>query len=239
MDVIRVGIADDQALFAAGIAMVIDAQPDMEVAWRAVDGAQAVEFARSDPHGPIDVVLMDVQMPVLDGIAATAQLLVAQPDTKVVILTTFDDEAYVVGGLGAGASGFLLKDTEPDALLAALRTVLAGDAVISPRATRRIVTRLRDRAAADDGGRAGGTVSLSAEDRGVIDSLTQREGEILVAIARGWTNTEITERLFISMPTVKTHVGRVLAKLGARDRIHAAVFAYRTGLVDREDLLNS
>lgn len=238
MDVIRVGIADDQALFAAGIAMVIDSQPDMEVAWRALDGAQVVEFATTDQHGPVDVVLMDVQMPVLDGIAATGQLLAAQPDTKVVILTTFDDESYVVGGLRAGASGFLLKDTEPDALLAGLRTVIAGDAVISPRATRRIVTRLSTPDARDGAEAATEAVALSPEDRRVIDSLTPRESEILEAIARGWTNTEITERLFISMPTVKTHVGRVLAKLGARDRIHAAVFAYRTGLVDREDLLN-
>ena len=174
---------------------------------------------------------MDVQMPVLDGIAATRRITQHHPDTKVIVLTTFDDEAYVLGGISAGASGFLLKDAEPEALLDAIRTVAGGDAVISPRATNRIVAKLA--APTEE------AVALSAADRLALRELTERELEVLIAIARGWSNGEIAERMFISMPTVKTHVGRVLAKTQSRDRVHAALFAYRTGLVSRADLLDS
>ncbi|MDK8798815.1 response regulator transcription factor [Corynebacterium coyleae] len=225
---ITLGLADDQALFLHGIRNVIDSQPDMEVRWLAANGAEAIE---ASGNATVDVVLMDVQMPVLDGIAATRQVVAKHPATKVIILTTFDDEAYVLGGLSAGASGFLLKDAEPEALLDAIRTVAHGDAVISPRATNRVVAKLH--APNEE------TVALSPADRLALRELTEREREVLVAIGRGWSNGEIAQRMFISMPTVKTHVGRVLAKTQSRDRVHAALFAYRTGLVSRTDLLDS
>ncbi|MDK8241028.1 response regulator transcription factor [Corynebacterium coyleae] len=225
---ITLGLADDQALFLHGIRNVLDSQPDMEVRWLAANGEEAVQACDSDPVG---IVLMDVQMPVLDGIAATRRITQHHPDTKVIVLTTFDDEDYVLGGISAGASGFLLKDAEPEALLDAIRTVAGGDAVISPRATNRIVAKLA--APTEE------AVALSAADRLALGELTERELEVLIAIARGWSNGEIAERMFISMPTVKTHVGRVLAKTQSRDRVHAALFAYRTGLVSRTDLLDS
>ena len=225
---ITLGLADDQALFLHGIRNVLDSQPDMEVRWLAANGEEAVQACDSDPVG---IVLMDVQMPVLDGIAATRRITQHHPDTKVIVLTTFDDEDYVLGGISAGASGFLLKDAEPEALLDAIRTVAGGDAVISPRATNRIVAKLA--APTEE------AVALSAADRLALGELTERELEVLIAIARGWSNGEIAERMFISMPTVKTHVGRVLAKTQSRDRVHAALFAYRTGLVSRADLLDS
>lgn len=225
---ITLGLADDQALFLHGIRNVLDSQPDMEVRWLAANGEEAVQACDSDPVG---IALMDVQMPVLDGIAATRRITQHHPDTKVIVLTTFDDEDYVLGGIGAGASGFLLKDTEPEALLDAIRTVAGGDAVISPRATNQIVAKLA--APTEE------AVALSRADRLALGELTEREREVLIAIARGWSNGEIAERMFISMPTVKTHVGRVLAKTQSRDRVHAALFAYRTGLVSRADLLDS
>lgn len=228
MNAQTIGLADDQVLFLHGIGGVIDSQPDLEVRWLAANGDEAL--AKAAEH-PVEVVLMDVQMPVLDGIAATRLLTQHHPDSKVIILTTFDDEDYVLGGLAAGASGFLLKDIEPEALLDAIRTVAAGDAVISPKATNRLVARLNE--APEQ------TFSVSPSDRLALGVLTTREREVLVAVGRGWTNAEIAERMFISMPTVKTHVGRVLAKTNSRDRVHAALFAYRTGLVERADLLDS
>lgn len=225
---ISLGLVDDQVLFLHGIRSVINSQPDMQVCWLAANGEEAVQACGNEA---VDIVLMDVQMPMLDGIAATRQIVAKHPATRVIILTTFDDEAYVLGGLGAGASGFLLKDAEPETLIDAIRTVAHGDAVISPRATNRVVAKLH---APDEE-----TVALSPADRLALTDLTEREREVLVAIGRGWSNTEIAERMFISMPTVKTHVGRVLAKTQSRDRVHAALFAYRTGLVSRADLLDS
>lgn len=224
----KVGLVDDQILFLHGIAQIISSQPDMDVIWQANDGEDALTQCAATPA---DVVLMDVQMPVRDGISATAEIASTLPETKVIILTTFDDEDYVVAGLRAGASGFVLKDAEPEELLSALRTVYRGDAVISPRATKRLVHSMRDDST--------DTLSISGADRRVLESLTAREQEILEAIGMGWSNTEICERMFISMPTVKTHVGRVLAKTSSRDRVHAALFAYRTGVVSRADLLSS
>lgn len=224
----KVGLVDDQVLFLHGIAQIISSQPDMDVIWQANDGEDALTQCAATPA---DVVLMDVQMPVRDGISATAEIASSLPETKVIILTTFDDEDYVVAGLRAGASGFVLKDAEPEELLSALRTVYRGDAVISPRATKRLVHSMRDDST--------DTLSISGADRRVLESLTAREQEILEAIGMGWSNTEICERMFISMPTVKTHVGRVLAKTSSRDRVHAALFAYRTGFVSRADLLSS
>nr|VDG63866.1 putative two-component response transcriptional regulator [Streptococcus thermophilus] len=223
-----IGLVDDHALFLHGIRNVVNSQPDMDTQWIAGNGEEALSAMSEHP---VDIVLMDVQMPVLDGISGTRQLLKRFPGAKVIILTTFDDKDYVMGGLAAGASGFLLKDAEPETLLDAIRTVATGDAVISPRATNRIVAKLSE-APADN-------IPLSTADRHAIEDLTEREREILIAVGRGWSNTEITERLFISMPTVKTHVGRVLAKTHSRDRVHAALFAYRTGLVSRADLLDS
>lgn len=224
-----IGLVDDQLLFLHGIRAVIDSQPDLSVRWLASNGEEALAAMVAEP---VDIVLMDIQMPVLDGIAATRQFSQRFPGTKVIILTTFDDEGYVMGALSAGASGFLLKDAEPDTLLGGIRTTAAGDAVVSPRATKRIVDKLSSSSSED-------VVLLSPSDRLALDELTERETEILVAVGRGWTNTEIAERMFISMPTVKTHVGRVLAKTQSRDRVHAALFAYRTGLVERADLLDS
>lgn len=224
----KVGLVDDQVLFLHGIAQIISSQPDMDVIWQANDGEDALTQCAATPA---DVVLMDVQMPVRDGISATAEIASTLPETKVIILTTFDDEDYVVAGLRAGASGFVLKDAEPEELLSALRTVYRGDAVISPRAIKRLVHSMRDDST--------DTLSISGADRRVLESLTAREQEILEAIGMGWSNTEICERMFISMPTVKTHVGRVLAKTSSRDRVHAALFAYRTGVVSRADLLSS
>ncbi|WP_205691351.1 response regulator [Corynebacterium hadale] len=231
MSTIHVGIVDDQALFLHGIRRVIDSQPDMSVQWLAANGAEALE--QREAH-PVDLILMDVQMPVLDGIAATAEVARRFPATKVVILTTFDDEDYVVNALSAGASGFLLKDAQPEMLLDAIRTVAAGDAVISPRATKRILARFSKRPSPAE---HHDTPPLSDGDRVALEELTAREREVLVAIGRGWSNAEIAEHMFISMPTVKTHVGRILSKTQSRDRVHAALFAYRTGLVSRADLL--
>lgn len=231
MSTIHVGIVDDQALFLHGIRRVIDSQPDMSVQWLAANGAEALEQRETRP---VDLILMDVQMPVLDGITATAEVARRFPATKVVILTTFDDEDYVVNALSAGASGFLLKDAQPEVLLDAIRTVAAGDAVISPRATKRILARFSQPPSPAE---HHDTPPLSDGDRVALEELTAREREVLVAIGRGWSNAEIAERMFISMPTVKTHVGRILSKTQSRDRVHAALFAYRTGLVSRADLL--
>lgn len=228
---IRIGLVDDQQLFTVGIAMVIDSQPDMRVGWRAENGHQALAYATRDI---VDIVLMDVQMPVMDGIAATTKLTESDTTARIIILTTFDTDEYVIDGLAAGASGFLLKDTDPEELLAAIRTVYAGEAVISARSTRRLLTAVRPLLA---GSGPAAHVPLDRATRSALESLTPRELDILVAVAKGWSNTEISQRLFISMPTVKTHVGHVLAKLGARDRIQAVLFAFRAGVVDRADLL--
>lgn len=215
---IRVGLVDDQQLIRAGFRMVVDSQSDMEVVAEAGDGASAVSALTAlDPAA--DVVLMDVRMPGVDGIAACAELTAAS-DAKVVILTTFDLDEYVVAAIRAGASGFLLKDAPPEDLLAAIRTVHAGDAVIAPSSTRRLLDRV---ASLPD------PVSADADAR--LAELTDREREVLRLMAQGLSNHEICEALVLAEPTVKTHVGRVLAKLGARDRVQAVIVAYETGLV--------
>jgi len=213
---IRVALVDDQQLIRAGFRMVVDSQDDMTVVAEAGTGDDAVTvLAALDP--PADVVLMDVRMPGRDGIDACAQVT-AESCAKVIILTTFDLDEYVVAAIKAGASGFLLKDAPPEDLLHAIRTVHAGDAVIAPTTTRRLLTRL---------------VTQLPEPvlaPGVAD-LTDREREVLVLMARGLSNQEICAELVLAEPTVKTHVGRVLAKLSARDRVQAVVIAYETGLV--------
>jgi DNA-binding NarL/FixJ family response regulator len=240
---ITVALADDQQLVRAGFAMVLDSQDDIDVAWQAVDGAEAVDAALRDP---VDIILMDVQMPNLDGIAATRRIVDAgvvgpggEP-TRVVVLTTFDNDEYVMDSITAGASGFLLKDADPEELIAAVRTVGESQAVISPKATARLLRQVRGGEGAADGavngavngaGVASAPVPDADDDLGLVDPLTPRERELLVLMARGASNSEIAAQLFVSLPTVKTHVGRILAKTGSRDRVHAVLFAFRHGLV--------
>lgn len=216
---IRVLLADDQALIRMGFRMVLDAEADIEVVGEAADGAAAITQAKAlNP----DVVLMDIRMPGVNGIEATAEIT-RTLDTKVLILTTFDLDEYAFGGLRAGASGFLLKDTHPAELIEAIRTVASGEAVVSPRITRRMLEMFAGQLP------SGATASGQVDPR--IASLTPRETEILRLVARGMSNAEIAAELVVSATTVKTHVGSVLAKLGVRDRVQAVVVAYETGLV--------
>ena len=216
---IRVLLADDQALIRMGFRMVLDAEADIEVVGEAADGAAAITQAKA--LSP-DVVLMDIRMPGVNGIEATAEIT-RTLDTKVLILTTFDLDEYAFGGLRAGASGFLLKDTRPAELIEAIRTVASGEAVVSPRITRRMLEMFAGQLP------SGATASGQVDPR--IASLTPRETEILRLVARGMSNAEIAAELVVSATTVKTHVGSVLAKLGVRDRVQAVVVAYETGLV--------
>jgi DNA-binding NarL/FixJ family response regulator len=213
---IRVLIADDQSLVRTGFKMILDAEPDVEVIGEAGDGAAAVTMARVLRP---DVVLMDVRMPGTDGITATGQVTAELPGTRILILTTFDLDDYVHAGLRAGASGFLLKDVPAPDLVAAIRTVAAGDSVLSPSTTRRLIERfvplLPSPAAA-------ATDSLAA--------LTNREREVFALVAQGRSNREIADTLFLSEGTVKIHVSRLLGKLGLRDRVHAVILAYERGL---------
>ncbi|MCZ2822578.1 response regulator transcription factor [Modestobacter sp. VKM Ac-2977] len=228
---IRVVLVDDQQLVRAGFRMVIDSQPDLTVVGEAGDGAAAVELLR---RTPADVVLMDVRMPGTDGIAAT-ELVTALPEPpRVVVLTTFDLDEYVVAAIGAGASGFLLKDAPPEEMLAAVRTVHAGDSVIAASSTRRLLQHVAP--ILRGAGNGGGTGQV---DPDALAELTPREREVLVQMAYGASNTEIAAQLFVSEATVKTHVGRVLFKTGSRDRVQAVVLAYRTGLVAPADLLRN
>ncbi|MEW2501738.1 response regulator [Amycolatopsis sp. CA-161197] len=211
---IKVVVVDDQELMRVGFRMVLGAQSDIDVVGEAGDGAQAIRLA--DELRP-DVVLMDVRMPVLDGVEATKQI-VAAGTARVLVMTTFDLDEYVYAALQGGASGFLLKDTPPDHLVSALRSVASGDAVVSPSVTKRLLDRFVG---------AGGSPVRDASE---LDVLTDREREVLVLIAKGMSNLEIAETLFLSEATVKTHVGRILAKLDLRDRVQAVVLAYETGL---------
>ena len=212
----RIFLVDDQALVRAGFRMLIEAQPDMEVVGEADDGRTALEALAVTRA---DVVLMDVRMPGLDGIAATERLLAGPHPPKVIVLTTFDLDEYVYAAIRAGASGFLLKDARPEELLEAVRAVIGGDAVVAPSATRRLLEHV-----------AGSLPSGAGEDPRLAE-LTPREREVLLEIARGRSNAEIAGDLFMAEATVKTHVGRLLAKLDQRDRVQLAVLAYETGLV--------
>ncbi|MYW91821.1 response regulator transcription factor [Amycolatopsis rubida] len=211
---IRVVVVDDQELMRVGFRMVLGAQADIDVVGEAGDGAQAVRMAAELRP---DVVLMDVRMPVLDGVEATKQI-VAAGTARVLVMTTFDLDEYVYAALQGGASGFLLKDTQPDYLVSALRSVADGDAVMSPSVTRRLLDRFV------------GSGGSEMRDPAELDVLTDREREVLVLIAKGMSNVEIAETLFLSEATVKTHVGRILSKLDLRDRVQAVVLAYETGL---------
>ena len=224
---IRVLLADDDALLRAGLAVVIGTATDLALVAEAADGLQAVELARQ--HAP-DVILMDVRMPGIDGIEATRRLTVAQPQTKILILTTFQHDEYVWGALRAGASGFLLKRASPERLLDAIRTVAAGEALLDPAVTRDLIERYIGIA---NGGALGRAADPSAQR--TLALLTPRERQVLLLVGQGRSNAEIAELLVIADSTAKTHVKRVLAKIGARDRAQAVVFAYRSGLITASD----
>jgi DNA-binding NarL/FixJ family response regulator len=212
---IRVAIADDHALVRAGFRALIDAEPGLDVVGEAADGAEAIELARTAQP---DVVLMDIRMPGTDGVAATGQITsheTAGPPTRVLILTTFDLDEYVYAALRAGASGFLLKDTPPAELLAAIRIIAAGDALLAPSVTRKLIREFARQS--------------PASPRPSLDVLTDREQDVLALVARGLSNAEIAAELFITLATVKTHVSRLLAKLAARDRAQLIVVAYESG----------
>jgi DNA-binding NarL/FixJ family response regulator len=217
-DPVRVALVDDQQLVRAGFRMVIDSQPDLTVSLEAGDGAQALRLLADHR---VDVVLMDVRMPTMDGLTATARLTATPDAPRVVVLTTFDLDEYVLEAIRAGASGFLLKDAQPEEMLAAIRTVHRGDAVIAPSTTRRLLEHLVTAMPA----------ATAPAQHDALAGLTDREREVLVLMARGRSNSEIAADLFVAEATVKTHVGRVLAKLGARDRVQAVVTAYEVGLV--------
>jgi len=211
---VRVLLVDDQSLVRAGFRMVIDSQADLQVVGEAADGLDGVRQARA--LAP-DVVVMDVRMPVLDGIEATRRIVALDPAPRVVVLTTFDLDENALAAIRAGASAFLLKDARPEDMLAALRTVHAGDAVIAPSTTRRLLDHLAP--------------ALDPAAVRAVEGLTEREREVLVAMSRGWSNAEIAARFVVAEGTVKTHVGHILAKLRARDRVQAVVVAYEAGLV--------
>lgn len=225
---IRVVVVDDQQMVRAGFRMVIDSQPDLTVVGEAGDGAAAVQLLGSTVA---DVVLMDIRMPGTDGLEATRQVTALPEAPRVVVLTTFDLDEYVVAAIGAGASGFLLKDAPPEEMLAAVRTVHAGDSVIAASSTRRLLQHVAPMLRGATSSAPGGG------DDAALAELTPREREVLVQMALGASNTEIARAFVVSEATVKTHVGRVLAKTGSRDRVQAVVLAYRTGLVQPADLL--
>ncbi|HEY3736658.1 MAG TPA: response regulator transcription factor [Jatrophihabitans sp.] len=216
---VRVVLADDEQLLRVGFRMILDAHGDFEVVAEAADGREAVEAAQA--HHP-DVIVMDVRMPELDGIAATEAITREHPEVRVLILTTFDLDEYAFAGLRAGASGFLLKNAPPDELVDAIRTVAAGDAVVAPRVTRRLLETFAQRMPT--------TTQALRDER--LARLTDRERGVLEAIALGQSNQEIAESLFLSEATVKSHVSRILGKLGLRDRVQAVIFAYETKLVE-------
>jgi DNA-binding NarL/FixJ family response regulator len=224
--VISVLLADDQPLLRRGFRMILEAEPGLTVTGEAGDGAEAVEVARRVRP---DVVLMDIRMPGTDGIEATRRITAAEPGVRVLVLTTFDLDEYAFGALRAGASGFLLKDVRPHELVAAVRTVASGDAVVSPRVTRRLLEEYAQQLPVGGGGADGDADPASRFPQ--LSSLTEREREVLAVVAQGLSNTEIAASLFVSETTVKSHVGRILAKLGLRDRVQIVVLAYESGLV--------
>lgn len=213
---IRVALVDDQQLVRTGMRMVVDSQDDLRVVGEAADGLEALELLRATRA---DVVLMDVRMPRLDGVEATRRLLRDDGAPSVIVLTTFDLDEYAFAALQAGASGFLLKDAPAEELIAAIRTVHGGDAVIAPSTTRRLIAQVADQ------------LPTPRDEPAAMARLTEREREVLLQVATGASNAEIAGRLFLSEATVKTHVGRVLTKLGLRDRVQAVVLAYECGLV--------
>jgi DNA-binding NarL/FixJ family response regulator len=216
---IRVVVADDQALVRAGFRVLIDSAPDIEVVAEAGDGAEAVDLTRA--HRP-DVILMDIRMPVMDGLEATRRVveLELEPAGRVLILTTFDLDEYVFAALKAGASGFLLKDTPPADLLTGIRIIAAGEALLAPSITKQLIQQYMRRAEPP-------TQLTDVQ----LDALTDRETEVLAHVAKGWSNAEIAAKLYVTPATVKTHLSRLLMKLGARDRAQLIIVAYESGLV--------
>ena len=212
---IRVAVVDDQQLVREGFALILGAQPDIEVAVQAEDGKQFLDAVRRDPG--LDIALVDIRMPVLDGIQATRELAALPHAPAVIVVTTFDEDAYVIEAIAAGAQGFLLKRCSGQELVAAVRTVAAGDAILSPSVTHAVMARLRGESAAP-------SADLAAY------RLTSRETDVLALVGAGLNNTEIAARLFLSLSTVKSHVTNVLAKTGSRDRVRAAILAIRAGL---------
>ncbi len=214
---IRVAVADDQALVRGGFAVLLRSADDIEVVGEAANGAEAVDLvAREKP----DVVLMDIRMPEMDGLEATRRITESNAETRVLILTTFDLDEYVFGALRAGASGFLLKDTDPAELLAAVHIIAEGEALLAPKITRRLIEQFVQEPA-----------SATPEPPPGLDTLTDREREVLAAVGRGLSNAEIGEDLFMSHATAKTHVSRLLAKLYVRDRAQLVVLAYESGVI--------
>ena len=235
--VIRVAIADDQELVRAGFAMVINSQKDMQVVAQAANGNEIVEVASKENP---DVILMDVRMPNMDGLEATRKILQedANSNTHIIILTTFDLDEYVMAAIHTGASGFLLKDTEPETLLNSIRTVYQGNAIIAPTATKRLIESMISKPSNESiASEEENTENASRSKQNAnaynsyLNDLTDREREVLIEIAHGLSNQEIADKLFISLPTVKTHVAHILGKIDARDRVQAVVFAYGNGLV--------
>ena len=231
--VIRVAIADDQELVRAGFAMVINSQKDMQVVAQASNGNEIVEVASKENP---DVILMDVRMPNMDGLEATRKILKedTNANTRIIILTTFDLDEYVMAAIHTGASGFLLKDTEPETLLNSIRTVYQGNAIIAPTATKRLIESMISKP--NDEEKSKEEIATKNEQSAntydsCLNDLTDREREVLVEIAHGLSNQEIANKLFISLPTVKTHVAHILGKINARDRVQAVVFAYENSLV--------
>jgi DNA-binding NarL/FixJ family response regulator len=214
---IRILLADDQPLLRTGFRMVLGAEEDLDIVGEAGDGAEAIELSRRLLP---DVVLMDIRMPRMDGVAATKAIVDARLPVRVLILTTFDLDEYVVGALRAGASGFLAKDVPAEDLVTAIRTVAAGEAVVGPRILKRLLDRFAET-----------LPDPAAAPPRALDVLTEREREVLVQVARGLSNAEIARALSVSETTIKTHVGHVLTKLGLRDRVQAVVLAYESGLV--------
>ncbi|MDR0627632.1 MAG: response regulator transcription factor [Bifidobacteriaceae bacterium] len=242
MEPTKVLLVDDQSLMRLGFSMVLSAEEDIAVVGEASDGRAALQqVAALAP----DVVLMDIRMPVMDGIEATRQIVSTYPETRVILLTTFDLDEYAFAGLKAGASGFLLKDVRPPQLVAAIRSVAAGDAVVSPRVTKRMLelfgarlpasavagTDREGQPGAEGGGGGAGEDSLEDVVAAEMESLTPKERAVFDQLILGLTNAEIAARLYVSEATVKTHVGSVLKKLGLRDRVHVVVYAYETGLL--------
>jgi DNA-binding NarL/FixJ family response regulator len=218
---IKVIVVDDQPLVRAGFHMILTAQPDIELLGEAQDGAEALSLVKelAAQGNPADVVVMDIRMPIMDGVEATKQLCALADPPRVIVLTTFDTDEDAFASLQAGASGFLIKNAPPEDLLAAIRTVASGDAVVAPRVTRRLLEHF-----------AGRFVTGARHDRR-LDQLTEREREVVALIAQGLSNLEIAARLVVAEATVKTHVGRILTKLDLRDRVQIVVLAYQSGLV--------
>jgi DNA-binding NarL/FixJ family response regulator len=220
-NVIRVLLADDEPMVRAGVRTVLSADPAIEVVAEAGDGRQAVELARA--HRP-DVAVLDIRMPVLDGLGATAEIRRAVPDTAIVMLTTFDDDANIARALETGASGFLLKASDPRDLIAAVRAAADGAAFLSPTVARRVIANL-----------SGGDLTRGARARTMVDGLSNREREVLGMLGAGLSNAEIAQRLFVVEGTVKSYVSTILNRLGVRNRVQAAIIAHEAGLIDRTE----